>query len=524
MKIFKNTAIFTIITILSIANLYAQSDFATPNMIRNYLKSHLSSLNPIEGEYDVDWSCSYDTPLGHWDYPHDTFKLWIVKQNGVFAIYSNPDNRFSKSRILKVSQIGETNAYTLYYHTTPCRIIFNNNHFIANFRLNNQSADVFRGQSTAPSVKIAPSYDCIKTYPTAKMYAEEYDKRNQEEQVTEWSGTGFALKDGYIITNYHVVEGAKSITIQGVKGSFNPMYHATIVGADKNNDLALLKITDSAFSGFGTIPYSIATASSDVGENIYVLGYPLTSTMGDELKLTTGVISSKSGFQGDVSMYQISAPIQPGNSGGPLFDNKGNVIGIVSAKHKGAENVGYAVKTSYLRNLVESYANSSIIPSTNTVSMLPLTGKVKNERNFVFYIKCSSNQDNLETLGERVIYNPLIGNDYLDDMAHNTQTHISEIRLSSSRTAITLCLSNYAWCSISQNTFIQAGTQRYKIISADGIEFSPNKTYPSRDKNGIAEKIKCTLFFPAIPHDIKSIDLIEPNSRWQFFNVKLLGN
>lgn len=66
--------------------------------------------------------------------------------------------------------------------------------------------------------------------------------------------------------------------------------------------------------------------------------------MGDEIKLTTGVISSKTGFQGDVSLYQISAPIQPGNSGGPLFDNKGNLIGIVNAKHKGAENVGYAIK------------------------------------------------------------------------------------------------------------------------------------------------------------------------------------
>ena len=163
----------------------------------------------------------------------------------------------------------------------------------------------------------------------------------------------------------------------------------TIVGCDKNNDLALLKISDSNFTGFGPIPYAISNTTSEVGEDVFVLGYPLTSTMGDEIKLTTGIISSRTGFQGDVALYQISAPIQPGNSGGPLFDKKGNVMGIVSAKHSGAENVGYAIKTMYLRNLVESCANASIIPTNNTISTLALTGKVKKEKSFVFFINCS---------------------------------------------------------------------------------------------------------------------------------------
>ena len=139
------------------------------------------------------------------------------------------------------------------------------------------------------------------------------------------------------MTNYHVIDGAKSITVNGINGNFNTLYHAVVVGADKVNDLALLKISDSSFTNFGSIPYSISATTSEVGEDIYVLGYPLTATMGDEIKLTTGVISSKSGFQGDVALYQVSAPIQPGNSGGPLFDKKGNVIGVVSAKHTGAE-------------------------------------------------------------------------------------------------------------------------------------------------------------------------------------------
>ena len=112
-----------------------------------------------------------------------------------------------------------------------------------------------------------------------------------------------------------------------------------------------MRIVDGSFNGFGSIPYNVKTSVSDVGEEVFVLGYPLTSTMGDEIKLTTRSDKlKKQGFRKEtLSLYQISAPIQPGNSGGPLFDNRGNLIGIVNAKHKGAENVGYAIKTSYLK-------------------------------------------------------------------------------------------------------------------------------------------------------------------------------
>ena len=205
----------------------------------------------------------------------------------------------------------------------------------------------------------------------------------------EWSGSGFALKDGYIVTNYHVIENAESIWIHGIKGDFPTKYNAKVVATDKFNDIALLKVSDSNFTGFGTIPYNVKTSVSDVGEDIFVLGYPLISTMGEEIKLTTGVISSRTGFQGDVSLYQISAPIQPGNSGGPLFDYKGNLVGIVSSKHTGAENVGYAIKTSYLRNLIESTVSKDILPTPAQTASLSLPEKIKVLKNFVFMISCS---------------------------------------------------------------------------------------------------------------------------------------
>lgn len=206
-------------------------------------------------------------------------------------------------------------------------------------------------------------------------------------QSSGWTGTGFALRNGYIVTNNHVIEGASSILVQGINGT-STEYKAEVVAVDKNNDLALIRINDYRFDGFGTIPYSISETLCDVGSDIFVLGYPLTSYMGEEIKLTNGIISSKSGYQGDITTYQISAPIQPGNSGGPMFDKNGNVIGIVNAGIPGAENVGYAIKTSYLYNLINSTISDAIIPRNNTISTKSLPEKVKILRNYTFYIKC----------------------------------------------------------------------------------------------------------------------------------------
>jgi S1-C subfamily serine protease len=123
-----------------------------------------------------------------------------------------------------------------------------------------------------------------------------------------------------------------------------------------------------------------------VGESVFVLGYPLTATMGTEIKLTNGIISAKTGFQGDITAYQISVPIQPGNSGAPLFDDQGNLIGIVNAKHLLAENAGYAIKVNYLKNLIELIDNPPVLPSLNNISSKSLPEKVKVLSNFVFII------------------------------------------------------------------------------------------------------------------------------------------
>ena len=160
------------------------------------------------------------------------------------------------------------------------------------------------------------------------------------------SGTGFLINsDGYIATNYHVVKDATIIKVKGVNGIFNNSYTAKLIISDINNDLAIIKIDKK--SVLTDPPYLISSRKTESGSSIFCLGYPLRATMGEEVKTTNGIISSNSGFKNDITSYQISAPIQPGNSGGPLLDDKGNLIGIINAKHLEAENVSYAVKSAY---------------------------------------------------------------------------------------------------------------------------------------------------------------------------------
>lgn len=131
----------------------------------------------------------------------------------------------------------------------------------------------------------------LKTYPINSPAI----GTNGRQEASEWSGTGFALNNGYIVTNFHVVENASEIKVQGVNGSSSE-YRAKLIEVDKKNDLALIKITDSRFNGFGQIPYAVKGSTCEVGAEIFVLGYPLTSYMGENIKLTNGIISSQSGY------------------------------------------------------------------------------------------------------------------------------------------------------------------------------------------------------------------------------------
>ena len=124
----------------------------------------------------------------------------------------------------------------------------------------------------------------VKSFPTTSMYAEAFqnklDKQQEQIEIAEpkiWSGTGFALNDGYIVTNYHVIDNASKIKVSGINGNFSNLFDAFVYAKDINNDIAIIKINDSKFKGFGSIPYNIKNTTSDVGEEIFVLDSVLIS-------------------------------------------------------------------------------------------------------------------------------------------------------------------------------------------------------------------------------------------------------
>ncbi|MCR5043974.1 MAG: trypsin-like peptidase domain-containing protein [Bacteroidaceae bacterium] len=338
------------------------------------------------------------------------------------------------------------------------------------------------------------------------------------ESITQWSGSGFALKDGYVVTNYHVAGEAKTIEIFGVKGDFSKGYKATIVGVDKVSDLSLLKISDKDFSGFGNPPYAFKSSMVDVGENVYVLGYPLTQTMGEEVKLTNGIVSSRSGYEGNVTTYQISVPVQPGNSGGPMFDMKGNLVGIVCAKHADAENANYAIKTSYLKNLVESVASSAILPTISTINGKELKEQVKQIKNFVYLIKCSNTSD--ESLSSSGNSTPSVTTVNSPTVRSTTaeRVKIKSVYTGNDYTSVTLeipYIGQNQWCNIDGKTYIMVDGITYTMTKAEGIKIAPERTTFTND-------ITFTLYFPPIPASTTSIDLIESeDSSWKFYGIKI---
>ena len=196
-------------------------------------------------------------------------------------------------------------------------------------------------------------------------------------------GTCFAINaDGYLVTNYHVIQDAQKIRIRGINKDFNHTHPANIITTDEKNDIALLKVENVTIDH---IPYGISSDILNVGDDVFVLGYPLRTVMGDEIKLTNGLVSSRTGYKGDITSYQISATIQPGNSGGPLFDKNGNVIGIVNAR-LAVENAAYAIETPYLLALLSSENEIPITPS-GSLNNLPLPKQVEQIRNFIYIVE-----------------------------------------------------------------------------------------------------------------------------------------
>lgn len=176
----------------------------------------------------------------------------------------------------------------------------------------------------------------------------------ESEPASVFTGTGW-ITHGMIATNYHVIEGKDRIRVRFADGREATAF---IGATDERNDVALLRVP-------GQLPPGLPLASGEaaIGAEVFTLGYPHTAIMGSNAKLSTGIVNATTGVRDDPRLYQISVPVQSGNSGGPLLNRNGEVVGLVTAKLSAAQvyqwtgdlpqNVNYAVKVDFLAALLQ---------------------------------------------------------------------------------------------------------------------------------------------------------------------------
>ena len=182
------------------------------------------------------------------------------------------------------------------------------------------------------------------------------------------TGTGFLFSSAdYVITSYHVVRGAKSIRVRMINGD---RIDATVALKDTNNDIAILKLSQSPTSRQNIITLG-DSSSVKTGDRVFTYGFPLVDLLGDaEPRYSEGFINSLSGISNDPRLFQVSIPIQPGNSGGPVFNEKGELIAIATSSidddktkkifGSSPQNVNFAIKSSYLESILPALPDAFI--------------------------------------------------------------------------------------------------------------------------------------------------------------------
>ena len=216
------------------------------------------------------------------------------------------------------------------------------------------------------------------------------DKNSEKKLVVNpsyrYNGTGFLIDaKGYLVTNAHVVRNAKTVVVQNKKGD---NFNAKVIYTDFAKDLVILKIEDDSFKALLNVPYGISKLATDLAEPVFTLGYPR-----NEIVYGQGYLSAKTGLNGDSLSCQITIAANPGNSGGPVLNQNGEVIGILSTRQVSAEGVVFAIQSKYIHSVLNELKKSDTAylkvktPAASSLKGLDRTQQVKKIEDYVFMVK-----------------------------------------------------------------------------------------------------------------------------------------
>jgi len=218
-------------------------------------------------------------------------------------------------------------------------------------------------------------------------------KDNPSAQATSSlaTGTAWQISNTYLVTSNHVIAGANSIAIMV---NANDIRTAEVVSNDISNDIAIIKIQGVPLT---TPPLTLAPKQSKLGSKVSIIGFPHPDILGPKIQASSGEISGFGGISNDPRYYQISAPVQLGNSGGPLLNQQGEVIGLVSSKlnelnmlkERGElpQNINFAIKSSYIQALIDS---TEISLAKSVKKSGKIEDAISQDKNSVFLIITSS--------------------------------------------------------------------------------------------------------------------------------------
>jgi serine protease Do len=228
-------------------------------------------------------------------------------------------------------------------------------------------------------------------YKLNKLTTQINNERAANPETFGTGGTGFLIDGkGYLVTNAHVVKNATRVVVQNTLGEYN----ARIVRLDPQADLALLKIEDTAYHPFIGLPYGISKTDADLGEDLFTLGYPRP-----DIVYNKGYLSAETGFQGDTLNFQITIAANPGNSGTPVLNNDGEVVGIVSSTQQNAQGMVFAVRSKNIFRALDAMKEDSVllrsdsslshlkIPLSSALKGLDRRTQIKRIEDYIYIVK-----------------------------------------------------------------------------------------------------------------------------------------
>lgn len=209
----------------------------------------------------------------------------------------------------------------------------------------------------------------------------------KEKILSKFRATGFLIdaNNNYIVTNFHVVDEAKNKLI--VENNKGEQFSAITVYFDKLSDIAILKVTDNDFKKLPTLPYPIRRRNPDLGEQVFMLGFPK-----QEIVYGEGYVSAKNGYQMDTIYCQLSTPANEGNSGSPVITKNGDLVGIITSTETNADGVVFAIKSSNIYRAVDEVKKMKDYGDIKISSNQGLRGlsrevQIKKLEDYVFMIK-----------------------------------------------------------------------------------------------------------------------------------------